>query len=186
MCGHLNSFAKLPRISPDGLWRWWRESETVCSGVNIRTCRQPICARNVQSGLFHILESHLLSVLPEAIILFISCRSVWQKGYMHQQVLLRVLWLIGWPFSWTVSEDTIFAILAQEAIGISRVKIFNITTVNKPFIALKYTASRILILVMFKYYMGLQSIISYFSVLFDPEHRTARRGVCNDLYKKYL
>lgn len=38
-------------------------------GVSSRTCRQPVCAGSAQSGLFHILQSHLLSVLPEAIVL---------------------------------------------------------------------------------------------------------------------
>lgn len=117
----------LPRMSHEGLEGWWKGVWTACSGINIRTCRQPVSAGNVHSGLFHILQSHLLSVLPEAIALFMSCRSVWHKGYMHQQFLLRVLWLIGWPFIRTVSEEKIFPVLAQEAIRISCAKIFNIT-----------------------------------------------------------
>lgn len=172
MLGHLNSFAKLPRMSPERLQGQWRGSETLCLGVNIRTCRQPVCAGNVQSELFHILEFHLLSVLPEAIVLFISCRSVLQKGYM-----LGVLWLIGWPFIWPVCEDKIFAILSQEATGISCAKIFNITIEKKPYVALNKICNTQHF--NFSYVQkSYGSAINYFlhSVLFCPENRTAREG----------
>lgn len=130
-------------------------------------------------GFFHILDSHLMSMLPEAIVLFISFRSVLQKGYM-----LRVSWLIGWPFIWTVCEDKIFAIWAQEATGISCVKIFNITIANKPYISLNeiYNTQYFNFSYVQKSYglaiTGNRDDAIYFlhSVLFGPEHRTTREG----------
>lgn len=86
MLDHLISFAKRLGFHPRDLG-----AGEGSLGVDAGTRRWPIGAGNSQSGIFHLSHSHLLSSLPEATVLFISCRSVLQKGYMHQQFLLSIL-----------------------------------------------------------------------------------------------
>ena len=66
----------------------------MCLAINTRISRQAVSAGNVHGELFHILLSHLLSVLSEAIALFITCSLSAKR--LHASAVFAKGLVINW------------------------------------------------------------------------------------------